>query len=484
MTDRDELDFDADAYFIRYREIIDDWRGFQAAIRRPLPKVLWANTLRCTPEALQELLGLDLLRLPWSPVAFRVPGDVALGKHWAYLAGLFNIQEEVSMLPVHVLAPDGGQRVLDLCAAPGNKTAQISVRVGSTGSVIANDRSVKRMRAAGHTFERLGLLNVATTTHDAARYPRPQRLFDRVLADVPCSGEGTCRKNTKSGHSPHQVSEEDALRMASTQRAILRNAVQLCRPGGRIVYSTCTFAPEENECVVDAILRESEGALRLLPAQIPGFQGSPGLTAWRGRTLDPSLRYGLRVWPHQQDTGGFFVAVLERIGDAEVELDAAPVSASSTSAEDGAEERDLWLPLLKDRYDIDARHFAALRIVRGGRKSVYVTSQARGPEAPTDSVGLRFVHTNNRPTMTTAAAMRFGDLATRHVVDLDEDQLRAYVSRREVVLAPSQTTSCTSTGTVIVRYRGHALGQGLLHVKSRTLESYYPKGWARAEVIA
>ncbi|MGB1014041.1 MAG: NOL1/NOP2/sun family putative RNA methylase [Nannocystaceae bacterium] len=469
MTDPDK--------FSRYREIIDDWRGFQAAIRRPLPKVLWANTLRITPEALRALLGPELVPLPWSSVAFKVPDELAVGKHWAYLAGLFNIQEEVSMLPVHALDLHGAQRVLDLCAAPGNKTAQISVRIGESGSVIANDRSIKRMRAVGHTFERLGLLNIATTTYDARRYPRPECLFDRVLADVPCSGEGTCRKNRRS---VPQVSEEDALRMAETQRGILRNAIRLCRPGGRIVYSTCTFAPEENECVLDAVLRESQGAVRLLPAQIPGFHASPGLTAWQGRTLDPSLRHGLRVWPHQQDTGGFFVAVLERTSSG-AERSATQSATSPTDTVE--EERDPWLPLLQERYDIDPRHFAALRIVRGGRKSVYVSGRHSRPEAPADAVGMRFVHTKNRPTMTTAAAIRFGALANRHIVDLDQEQLRAYVSRRDVILRDPQTTTCTSTGTVIVRYRGYPLGQGLFHLKSKTLESHYPKGWARAEII-
>ncbi len=296
--------------FLRYRAIVDDWEAFVAALRRPLPVCAWTNTLRTTPaqvKAALEAEGLKPEPLAWRPDAFRLPSDSQPGNRLAYVLGHYHVQEEVSLLPVPLLDPQPGERVLDLCAAPGGKTAQIAVRMQNRGTVVANDRNPLRLRQLSGTIERLGLLNVTTTLHDGADYPLESGPFDRVLVDVPCSCEGNFRKD-------QQVADAfaGAPELCGLQTALLHRAVMLCRPGGRIVYATCTFAPEENELVVDAVLRRWGEALRLLPAHLEGFRGAPGLIEWNGRRLHPSLEQTLRVWPHLNDTGGFFVAVLER----------------------------------------------------------------------------------------------------------------------------------------------------------------------------
>lgn len=297
--------------FERYRPLIDDWEAFADALRRPLPTCIWANPLRTTPGALADWLhehGFEATPLPWLDHAFRLPADADIGQRLPYVAGLCHVQEEVSLLPVPLLAPQPGERVLDLCAAPGNKTAQIATRLRNRGTVVANDISYGRVASMRSTLDRLGIANVSATTYDAANYPSESGAFDRVLADVPCSCEGTSRKQ------PSVVAQREAMRdPTGAQRAILRQAVRRCRPGGRVVYSTCTYAPEENEAIIDAVLRDvGPDALRLRPARIDGVTGCPGLTTWQGRSFHPSLAKTLRVWPHQNDTGGFFVAVLEK----------------------------------------------------------------------------------------------------------------------------------------------------------------------------
>ena len=295
----------------RYRPIIDDWDAFVDAIQRPLPTCIWTNTLRTSPDQVVEQLrnhGLSCEPLPWLPHAFKLPSDVRIGNQLAYGIGLYHVQEEASLLPIPLLDPQPGERIIDLCAAPGNKTAQIGVRMENRGTLVANDRNYGRLWTMRSTLDRLGLANVTTTCYDAANYPPESGHFDRVLVDVPCSCEGTSRK--------HPDVLEDATLSESligTQKAILRRAVQRCRPGGRIVYATCTYAPEENEAVVDHVLG-TMGAdqLSVRPARIDGVTSSPGLTEWKGDTFDPSLSRAMRVWPHQNDTGGFFVAVLEK----------------------------------------------------------------------------------------------------------------------------------------------------------------------------
>jgi 16S rRNA C967 or C1407 C5-methylase (RsmB/RsmF family) len=178
---------------------------------------------------------------------------------------------------------------------------------------VANDRNVYRLRALRRVIDRLGVANTSVTAYDGANYPRESGEFDKVLVDAPCSCEGTSRKNPEVVHAS---SVDYFNRLSGTQRALLRQAVRRCRKGGLIVYSTCTYAPEENELVVDDLLEEfGAHALRLLPARIDGLASSPGITRWDGRQLSEELTRTMRLWPHQNDTGGFFVALLEKTAE-------------------------------------------------------------------------------------------------------------------------------------------------------------------------
>jgi len=297
----------------RYRDLIDDWEAFLAAVHRLLAPCIWTNTLRITAEGLAEWLARDGVAaepVRWYPGAFRLPLGLSPGRLLPHAAGLCHIQEEVSLLPVALLDPQPGDRLLDLCAAPGNKTIQAAVRMEDRGTVIANDFGRRRIGLIVQNLERLGITIGAVTVYDAGNLPREIGLFDRVLADVPCSCEGTARKSREV----LSRKAKDAGWCRRVQLAILRKAFQRCRPGGRIVYSTCTYAPEENEMVVDELLRTAPpGSVRLLPARVEGLRCAPGLGEWDGRRLSEGMERTLRIWPHHNDTGGFFVAVLERI---------------------------------------------------------------------------------------------------------------------------------------------------------------------------
>ena len=138
-------------YLERYKPIVGDWEAFATAVTQPLPTTIWANPLKTTPEQLETLLaqsGIRLKPVGWYPGAYRWPDGMQPGLRWEYLAGLYHVQEEVSLIPVTLLDVRPGERVLDMCAAPGNKTAQISVALQNRGTVVANDRNAGRMRAA------------------------------------------------------------------------------------------------------------------------------------------------------------------------------------------------------------------------------------------------------------------------------------------------------------------------------------------------
>lgn len=295
----------------RYKEIIDDWDAFQAALKRPLPTCIWANPLKTTPEKLEGILWREKIEfepLPWRVGAYRLRNVHRPGNRIPAILGLYLIQEEVSMIPVEFLKLEPGLRVLDACAAPGNKTAQIASMMQNRGTVIANDRSFRRLRPLGRTLDRLGVVNTAVMTYDAAAFPEKIGTFDRVLTDVPCSCEGTARKVD----TPKEATQSDFDALNATQKAILLKGLHLLRPGGRLVYSTCTYAPEENESIVHQALGEAGEDFTLLPTELEGFSGQPGLVEWQGARFDRRLKNALRVYPHHQNTGGFFVATFAR----------------------------------------------------------------------------------------------------------------------------------------------------------------------------
>ncbi len=472
----------------RYRPLVDDWGAFRAALARPLPVTVWSNTLRARPAEVASWLsadGLDPQELAWRPGAFRLPAGVAPGGLLATSAGLIHVQEEASLLPVALLDPRPGERILDLCAAPGGKTAQIAVALGNRGTVVANDVDWRRLVTMGRTLQRLGLANVALTAWDGATVPESGGLYDRVLADVPCTCEGTSRKN------PGVLAwggEDERARTVRTQRAILAKAVRLCRPGGRIVYSTCTYAPEENEAVVDDVLRSAgPGSLRLAEARRIGFLAAPGLAGWQGRSFDPSLAQALRVWPHVHDTGGFFVAVLEKLAasrgiDSRGDRDGRPAELHPLEEIEPALRR-AYVAHLAERFAFPEGTFADLAFVRHGKEKLVIVPRGFAapapPAPPTQGLAVRDADRRN-PHHTPAAALAVGARARANAQDLDRPRLDDYLARRDVGLAGEESATCTGDGYVLVRHRGACLGVGWFRAApdgGGSLRSLFPKRW-------
>ena len=475
---------DALSPLFRYKSLVDDWNAFLDVIVRPLPTVIWTNTQRISPQALRRLLadlGVEVTPVSWYPGAFRLPDGVKPGHLWPYKVGLFHVQEEVSLLPPVLLAPRPGERVLDMAAAPGGKSAQMALLMENRGTLVANDIGSDRMRALRHVLERLGILNVSTLVHDGSNIPATVGYFDRVLVDAPCSCEGTARKNPEV---LRLCGLDVSLEYQGVQKALLRKAVQLCRPGGRVVYSTCTFAPEENEAVVDAVVREfGEARVRVVPVQVTAFRTSPGITEWAGRRFHPSLVHALRVWPHHNDTGGFFIAVLEKSPEGWTRVPPqAPLLREARP--EWVVDPSPWLRVLEERFGIPPEAFADYTFLRTGKQGIRIVSRDHRPPlrpAP-DAVGMLFMHTKGRfPKWTTAAVLTFGHLATRNVVEVTRRQLEAYLRREDISLGREQAAACSGRGYVVLRHQGVTVGLGLFHPDNGggTVASLFPKGWMR-----
>ncbi len=306
-----------EAFLERLRQIVPADR-FDAVLRSfsaPAATGFRVNTLRAAPEAVVhelENLGLHLNAVSWHDGAFWVsPEDrPRLLASAAFAEQRLYVQNLASMIPPLALDAQPGERVLDLCAAPGSKTLQLACRMQNTGEIAAVEVVKGRFFKLRANLDAQGATCVRTFLQDGTkvwRY-RPEH-FDRVLLDAPCSTEGRFRADepeTYAYWSPRKIKE-----MAHKQRRLLFSAVHCLRPGGVLIYSTCTFAPEENEAVLDKTLRKFGDALRLEPIDLGLENTQPALPSWRGKAFKHDLSPACRLLP-TPTMEGFFVAKIRK----------------------------------------------------------------------------------------------------------------------------------------------------------------------------
>ncbi|MDH6426477.1 MULTISPECIES: RsmB/NOP family class I SAM-dependent RNA methyltransferase [unclassified Paenibacillus] len=278
------------------------------------------NTLKISVEKLQALSTLELEPIPWCPTGFYTEDGARPGKHPHYHAGLYYIQEPSAMAPVELLDVQPGDRVLDLCAAPGGKSTQISVKLSGEGLLITNDLHPERTKALAKNLELYGVRNGIVLNespdHIAAAFPL---YFDKILIDAPCSGEGMFRKDEDM---VKQWDSGTPAKYAAMQRDILRSAAIALAPGGTLVYSTCTFATEENEEIIAEFISEHPQFSVITVGGTGSF--APGFGELSGTA---------RLWPHKVKGEGHFMAVLQHVGPkvSAEERDQAEVKLSAVT---------------------------------------------------------------------------------------------------------------------------------------------------------
>jgi len=352
----------------RYSSIVPDWEEFRRVVVTRSPPTIRARTGRISPEQLRgrlEARGFRLEAVAGLPDHLKVveaPHSVAqTPEHWL---GMFYVQQAATGVAAIALAPEPGERILDLCAAPGGKTTHISDLMKDRGCLLAVDVSENRLRALLGNVYRTGHSNILVVAADGGRLPGGA-LFDKVLVDAPCSAEGTLRKKKGLLKEPKAGFLADVTRR---QERLLRRAIEVTRPGGIILYSTCTFAPEENEGVLSAELRDAPVEMEPLGMEAPH---ASGITAFEGTVFDPRVELAARIYPHHLDSGGLFLAKLRRLSDgtaAKVNEGWSPIPVAfpgqSTAGDPGegldpGERIDGALELLVNRLGFDAEELAS-----------------------------------------------------------------------------------------------------------------------------
>ena len=239
-------------YFERMRAQLSDFAAYRACLSQPPYRGIRVNTLKISPDAFREIAPFALAPAAWEPNGFLISEEKP-GKYFYHDAGLYYVQEPSAMCAVPLLGARPGERVLDLCSAPGGKGTQIAQAMEGKGLLVLNEKMPDRAKVLLQNVERMGVANAVVTCAEpselAARLPA---FFDRILVDAPCSGEGMLRKEPAAAEN---WSEENVFMCAERQKKILESAVSMLAPGGTLVYSTCTFAPEEDEETADWLAR-------------------------------------------------------------------------------------------------------------------------------------------------------------------------------------------------------------------------------------
>ena len=426
-----------EAFLTRMKtQLGEEYEAFLKSLERPRAVALRFNPLKGE----RPTLAFAGERVPWEPEGFYYDPETRPGLHVYHEAGVYYLQEASAMAPVTLLDPQPGEKICDLCAAPGGKTTQIAGRMKGEGFLLCNEINPKRAKILSRNIERMAVSNaLVTNEHPANLAKRYPGFFDRVLVDAPCSGEGMFRKEEAA---VTDWSQETVEMCARRQAEILHSAAQLVRPGGRLVYSTCTFAPEEDEKAVANFL-----------AAHPEFEAEEVDAPWFVSGENGSVR----LWPHKLLGEGHFAAVLRKTGGEETDTDLSkgeklPKEWLTFAKELGIElpegkaisfgQNLFWVP-------VDMPEISRLKVLRPGLELGTVKKDRFEP-----------AH---------ALALWLKDCKSAQRYPADSEEMKAYI-HGDVV--PSE-----NKGWCLVCADGYSIGWG--KGDGRVLKNHYPKGLRR-----
>ena len=411
----------------------EDYESFLESLQRPRAVALRFNPLKGAIPALPFVAE----PVPWEPMGYYYDPQARPGLHVYHEAGVYYLQEASAMAPVALLDPRPGELICDLCAAPGGKSTQIAGRLKGEGMLLCNEYSPKRAKILSRNIERLGISGaVVTNEPPAALSRRFPDFFDRVLVDAPCSGEGMFRKEEAA---VTDWSPEAVQMCARRQGEILDCAAKMVRPGGRLVYSTCTFAPQEDEEAVQLFL-ENHPDFVPEPVEAPWFQQS-----------GPAM---YRLWPHKLLGEGHFAAVLRRMGQKEEHPAPVPGEKLPRQWELFAKELGIRLP--------------EGRAVSFGETLWWVPAQMpdlKGLKVLRPGLELGTVK-KDRFEPAHALALWLGECESQLSFPPDSDEIRAYL-HGEVLPGGKK-------GWCLVKAGPYSLGWG--KGDGKQLKNHYPKG--------
>lgn len=419
------------------RQLGDELPDFLLAMDRPPERGIRMNPEKPFDGAEEYTAGG---RIPWAENGYYLSQESTAGSTVFHEAGAFYLQEPAAMLPAEVLDPRPGERILDLCAAPGGKSTQIGLKMRGEGLLICNEPVPKRAQILSRNMERMGIPNSIVTSAWPETIPHSwDGLFDGVLADAPCSGEGMFRRDPETRK---EWSPEQAAGCAKRQMEILEEAARLVRGGGRLVYSTCTYNPEENEETVARFL-QGHPEFEVEPFHLNGADGKEGT---------------LLCLPHRMRGEGQFAALLRKKGSAgpvrlEAPFDPVPRGEAALVRETAAgipePNRKFGNTLVQVP---ECPELKGIRVIRAGLK----IAEIRGKNAIPDHAA--------------ALSITNGEIRS---AEITAEQAARYIAGEEIPLEEK--------GWILLKYRGLALGWG--KGSGGTIKNHYPKGLRKERIL-
>ena len=423
---------------------------------------LRVNTKKITVEKFREICPFDIRPIPWIENGFYYDGEkVQPAKHPYYFAGLYYLQEPSAMTPANRIPIEPGDKVLDVCAAPGGKATELGAKLRGEGVLIANDISNSRAKGLLKNIEVFGIGNVLVLSEEPGKIEDYfQGYFDKILIDAPCSGEGMFRKDKKMVKAWEEHGPEF---FAKIQRGIVTQAARMLKPGGMILYSTCTFDPLENEGTIEYLLKEyPEFVIKdILPYE--GFaQGIPEVT----ESKSEDFRKTVRIWPHKMHGEGHFLALLQKGEPVEEEQK----KIKSKRAKKMPEELETFLRDVT--WEIDAN-----------RLEIHTERVYYMPENLPDVKGIRFLRTGlylgdvkkNRFEPRQAFAMCLKKEEYRHTISLPVEDERVAKYLKGETIEVDDLVSPKEKGWQLICVEEYPLGWGKL--AGGTLKNKYLPGW-------
>jgi 16S rRNA (cytosine1407-C5)-methyltransferase len=458
-----------------FRDLLSaaEYEMMLAEIDQPLPPAIRVNPLKSAPDFPKSLVKKycwQLEPVPFCPDGYRVPNTPAAAVSAAleHHLGMYYIQEVASMLPVELFNDfSAGELVLDMAASPGGKTTHLVSRGADQSLVIANDSSQGRIQALRSVLQNWGAVHYAVTRFPAERFGQWfPGTFDKVLLDAPCSMQGL---RTADSHPSRPVTAKESAQLSRRQRAMLASAIRALRVGGEVVYSTCTLLPEEDEMVVDAVLREFSGSIEITDARRILPSPAPGLTHFKGQDFSAELDKSLRLWPHRYHTAGFFACHLRKMDETPGPFTEPPARALDTvqfHVLSPREERD-YCQLFVDNYGFDlAEDLAANRrtLIRH-YEQVFIFPLAlleHFPTLPVQAAGMLLGEDTPDGLLPSQAWVgRFGSRCSSGVYQLDENESEVWVKGNNLESVGSDDLSDLKY-LIVLDHDGHALGRAAL----------------------
>jgi tRNA (cytosine49-C5)-methyltransferase len=287
--------------FIERYEKLTDVDAFTEASLKPMRKSIRVNTLKTSIKEIKSRFKLE--QIPWCKEGFFIKGK-AIGNTLEHYLGYIYLQGAASMIPPTILKPKPHETILDMCASPGSKTTQMAAMMENTGIIVANDNKIARLKPLTLNLQRCGITNTVLTVMEGRWF---KQKFDKILLDAPCSGIGTIRKSLKTinMYNPNTI-----RKFAGVQRQLIKTAFNNLEDGGTMIYSTCTLEPDEDEGIIDYLLKEFDNA-KVEKFSIEMKRGEV-TDEFEKKSYDSDVKKCLKVWPQDNDTEGFFVAKVKK----------------------------------------------------------------------------------------------------------------------------------------------------------------------------